>query len=289
MSLVEHETDLFRLVYLQDTPRASHWPYNAKRTAKFTEVPNRKIQSIIVHHSAGGFFSGIDAVEKLGAYFTAPPKTTVDGKVIGGGRGWPGIPYTFVIPALPDVADGKIVVYRVWPDSMRTWHTGGLFNSHGVAVCVAGHYASSADPIARQSARPRPDDAAVTALDLLTDYLSDRYRLQLRPGVLVAHREVGQTACPGDYLAGWVRQKRGELVAEPMGPEDRRPLETLNAVQLALLELGYDLGPTGADGAWGLRTARAIKLFQADAGLAADGICGVKTIAALRVALARAK
>lgn len=295
--LIEWESDLVRLVDLQGHRRSEHWPYNVRRTARFADVHNREIRTIAVHHSMGGSYPGLEAVEKIADYFLGAPKYKADehGQLVvdrdgrpvtvGGGKGWPGVGYTFVVPAIPDVVDGRLVVYRIWPDSMRTWHTGGLYNSHGVGICVGGHYASAADPVARQSARARPDDAAVAALDGLVDYLTARYRLQLRAGVLVAHREVAPTLCPGDFLADWVRAKRGELVADPRGAEDRRPLDTPLAVQQALVELGYDPGKT--DGAWGPKTARALKLFQAAEGLAADGRMGPRTERALRVALAR--
>ena len=51
--------------------------------------------------------------------------------------------------------------------------------------------------------------------------------------------------------------------------------------QEALLALGYDLAPYGADGKYGSMTIREVKKFQKASGLAADGICGPKTWAAL--------
>lgn len=124
----------------------------------------------------------------------------------------------------------------------------------------------------------------MTALGELVDYLANRYRLELRAGVLVAHREVATTLCPGDYIADWIRAKRGEEVAAPRGAEDRRVLDTARDVQLALAELGYR--PGELDGVWGPRTQRALKAFQASAGVAVDGLWGPKTERALRVALA---
>lgn len=47
--------------------------------------------------------------------------------------------------------------------------------------------------------------------------------------------------------------------------------------QRELLELGYDLGPAGADGIMGRLTKSAIVSFQRNAGLTADGIVGMKT------------
>lgn len=55
-------------------------------------------------------------------------------------------------------------------------------------------------------------------------------------------------------------------------------------MQEKLAELGYDLGICGIDGDFGTATEAAVKKFQRDHGLTADGICGPKTWAALNAA-----
>ena len=56
--------------------------------------------------------------------------------------------------------------------------------------------------------------------------------------------------------------------------------------QKELIWLGYDCGPTGADGIYGDKTAAAVKAFQkANPPLVADGICGPKTWEALHAAI----
>ena len=52
-----------------------------------------------------------------------------------------------------------------------------------------------------------------------------------------------------------------------------------------LIQLRYDLSPYGADGKYGNKTISAVKAFQRDHGLAADGICGPKTWEALDAAV----
>ena len=57
-------------------------------------------------------------------------------------------------------------------------------------------------------------------------------------------------------------------------------------MQTILAGLGYNLGICGIDGDYGTSTEAAVKAFQLDHGLDADGICGPKTWAALDAAQA---
>ena len=52
-------------------------------------------------------------------------------------------------------------------------------------------------------------------------------------------------------------------------------------LQNLLLERGYSVGPDGADGDFGRNTEAAVRAFQRDNGLAADGVAGPKTFEAL--------
>ena len=52
-------------------------------------------------------------------------------------------------------------------------------------------------------------------------------------------------------------------------------------LQNALIEAGYDVGKTGADGVFGNKTAAAVKQYQKDNGLAVDGIAGKNTLGKL--------
>lgn len=48
-------------------------------------------------------------------------------------------------------------------------------------------------------------------------------------------------------------------------------------MQTELIQRGYDCGTSGADGIYGSKTEQAVRAFQKDHGLTADGICGPKT------------
>jgi len=63
--------------------------------------------------------------------------------------------------------------------------------------------------------------------------------------------------------------------------------EDVRQLQSALIRLGYSCGAWGADGDFGDATELALKAFQRDHGLEADGVCGPKSCAALERALAR--
>jgi peptidoglycan hydrolase-like protein with peptidoglycan-binding domain len=60
--------------------------------------------------------------------------------------------------------------------------------------------------------------------------------------------------------------------------------EAVTGLQSQLYRLGYD--PGAQDGVFGRRTESAVKQFQRDKGLAADGIVGPQTWAALEAAIA---
>jgi hypothetical protein len=298
--MLEYEDDRIRIEHVE-SKRGANFPRTLSGGDRYVQVPNRPIHEVVYHHTAGGIYEGIEAVERIADYCTALPiyarnpdgsiqTYTVRGvtkrRVIGGGRGWPGVPYTFVIPGIPDTVAGKLVLYRIWDDSWRTFHTGGIHNSFGVGVVIGGWYASRHDAL-NQHAHPRPSEEAMICADALADYLMDRYRLKPGPETLLSHAELGKPACPGDFIENWVREKRGDQPLRQLvqAPEDSRPLETPRQVQEALVALGYD--PGKVDGLWGPRTANALRAFQTAERLKPDGLFGPITRQALRQALAR--
>ena len=82
------------------------------------------------------------------------------------------------------------------------------------------------------------------------------------------------------------------LYARGETPTESRPTirkgdkgETVKVCQELLEHLGYDLGKYGTDGDFGKDTEKAVKLFQKNQGLTADGIVGPATWAALETAI----
>ena len=61
--------------------------------------------------------------------------------------------------------------------------------------------------------------------------------------------------------------------------------DRVKQLQESLIELGYDVGPWGADSIFGDKTEEAVKKFQKDFSLTVDGIVGPATEAAIETAL----
>ena len=88
------------------------------------------------------------------------------------------------------------------------------------------------------------------------------------------------------------RRDGGEPVPDPDPiPEDEYPTirrgskgEAVTKAQRILQKCGYDLGSCGVDGDFGRATETAVKRFQVDHGLTADGVVGAATWAAMRAA-----
>lgn len=286
-STIEWESDTTRLIRYTTHKRGANFPLNYRRSAGYREEIGRKISRIILHQSAGNRRSGISAVDRMANWITRTPKFAKrNGKMrrVGGGRGFPAIPYTFIVPTIPDIVDGKSVVYRCWDDSWVTWHTRRA-NRIGVGVCFAGSFRtrhskkfSDGDPVNQQLAAGE---------DLIMNYLLPRYGLTTDD--LCGHFDFGKSNCPGDVLEAWVRHKRGERVDwfvdpnDPVPQLDMRPMRTRDQQILALTELGYGADEDLNDpDEWRF----ALESFQLDEGIVADSIWGPQSEKAMRIALA---
>lgn len=296
---VEWADDQVRLVRAEEVLRHPNFPRGHETVHGAYATVSRTPLAVLCHHSAGRPREGLDAVDALAKFSIADPKYKVgeNGAVVlnkrgkplwvGGGKGFPGLPYTFVVPGIPTVRDGRVTVYRVWDDQWWTWHTSRAVNKIGVSVCVSGWYASRHDALA-PNARERPDPLVMLSLErLVLKYLLPRYGLT--PDDLYGHFDFGKPACPGDFIEDWIRRSRGEpgiLAPSGDGKVDQRELRTVRQIQEALVVLGFDPGPV--DGIWGPLTANGLRAFQSSATITADGVWGPNSERALRSALALA-
>jgi len=299
----EWEGETVRLVKLAGLARHANFPRGLGRSA-YMHRPGRPVVGLVAHTTAGSRKNGLDAPIALAKWIIRPPvykrdaagnvvyRTLRSGKkkpkIIGGGRGWPGAPYTFLVPHIPETVDGLLEVYRLWDDEWHTWHTSKATNRDHVAVGFAGSFKTRHAP--NFSDRDPHPLALAAGTSLIVDYLLPRYNLTADE--IYGHFDHGKPTCPGDTLERWVRETRGEFVEEldeslvDTAPVHVGPLNTWKERQVALDLLGYDLGPAGVDGHFGLRTRRSVESLQANTGLIIDGIWGPRTERAVRVALA---
>jgi peptidoglycan hydrolase-like protein with peptidoglycan-binding domain len=108
------------------------------------------------------------------------------------------------------------------------------------------------------------------------------------------HKHWVATACPGTLDYATIINRANELLGANVPPlsgvngGSSSPLGwnasswTTGMIQAALMRLGYDLGPTGADDDYGLYTTKAVHKFEVDQGLTVDvGIAGTQVITRL--------
>ncbi len=281
----EWESETTRLVRYTTHERGLNFPLNYRRSAGYRRDPGRKISRVICHQSAGGRRDGISAVNHMANWIIRAPKfAEKNGKRrrVGGGRGFPGIPYSFMIPHRPDIVDGKSIVYRLWDDEWRTWHTRRA-NRDGVGVCFSGSFATRHS---KKFSDNHPTSQAMAAgEDLILNYLLPRYGLTADD--LTGHFDFGKSACPGDHIEAWIRRQRGERVDwyvdpnDPVPALDPRPLRTRDQQNSALSELGYEFDLAVCED-----RKYAIQAFQEDSGITDDGFWGPQTEQSMRIALA---
>ena len=104
--------------------------------------------------------------------------------------------------------------------------------------------------------------------------------------------------CSGEVKEGRITDRGWSHWAVPVGMEGDVPVPTtkptvrrgsagayVKELQEDLIKLGYDVGKTGADGKFGANTELAVKRFQANHQLTADGVCGPATWEAIEKAI----
>jgi hypothetical protein len=122
------------------------------------------------------------------------------------GRDWAGAPYHYWLAKEPD-RDGmdRLVVYRLQPDEVRCYHTGGPANTHGVGVCWQGNLSNTP-----------PSLAQVEMAEALVPWLCKRHRRMRGDRAVSFHSESkqfggsGKKSCPGPYVESWIRAWRGD-------------------------------------------------------------------------------
>jgi len=109
------------------------------------------------------------------------------------GQGWSGIGYHFIVRT-----DGTIERGR--PEDKVGAHAYG-FNRESIGINVAGTF-DEAEPTAEQ----------IEAISMLIGWLADKYDLPVTQDYVCGHRDLMETACPGDKLYALLGDIRGKAI-----------------------------------------------------------------------------
>lgn len=172
-------------------------------------------------------------------------------------NGWAGIGYHFFVRK-----DGS--VYRGRPENVVGAHAGGN-NYDSIGVCFEGNFMDE-----------MMGDVQRKAGQELVQYLKDKYGITK----VQKHCDVNATGCPGTHfpfaaVAGDAEDPEAAWETVPVAVRMLRAGMSgadVRTLQAALNANGYDCGST--DGIFGANTAAALKKFQTDWDLGADGIAG---------------
>lgn len=175
-------------------------------------------------------------------------------------NGWAGIGYHFFVRK-----DGSI--YRGRPENVAGAHAGSN-NYDSIGVCFEGNFMDEQMGAGQLAAGAE-----------LVAYLKKKYGITK----VQKHCDVNATGCPGTHFpfAAIVGESGESEAAWETVQVAARKLRSgmsgaaVRTLQAALNANGYDCGST--DGIFGANTAAALKQFQTDWDLGADGIAGKGT------------
>ena len=226
---------------------------------------NHKIDTITIHHMAGNL-----SVEGCGNLFKNPARQGSSNYGIG--------------------SDGRIGLYV--EEENRAWSSDSPANDHrAVTIEVANSGGAPGWAVSEK--------AYASLIDLCVDIcrrngISRLHFTGDKTGNLTMHKMFAATACPGPYLESRMGKIAEEvnkrLSGEKPGEKEKEGIivelkelargakgAQVKALQTLLIGYGYAMPRYGADGDFGAETESALKRYQADHNLDADGICGILT------------
>ena len=146
-----------------------------------------------------------------------------------------------------------------------TWHTPGQ-NTVGIGIMLVGNFNGPGHDLGTTG--PNPEQMA--SLEWLVEYLNKAFAFSNQE--LYGHYHFGKPACPGFALQEWIETRRSRI--EGVSGVDKVK-KTLPEIQKRLNALGYSCGEE--DGIMGVKTLAAIRAFQTDEKIKADGVVGPQT------------
>lgn len=150
--------------------------------------------------------------DKVIGYGAVPPRATANYQI---GNGYPGFAYTWQV-------DPSGALYQAWDTDLMTWHTGGprsdaypnigWHNVHSRGVLLTGF-----------GIEGEPTDAQIATVGKLA---RDYGKYLGRPLRIYAHKDLGNTDCPGNKSHLWIPQIWDAMkVRENMTDEQKAELQ----------------------------------------------------------------
>jgi hypothetical protein len=170
----------------------------------YAAIPNRQINKVIYHQTAGGYQPAFNQVVATGQFFVRDPKwkwndTKQKWLWTGEGRGWPGFAYTYFAPFKPLVHNDKLVVFQCNPLPLVTWHTGDGCNHDGVGLAFQGYFlepsAGVNQPLKGTDGQPSDEQ-----LQIADAFWLEYAQPILKASLLTGHYKHGKPSCPGQTL-----------------------------------------------------------------------------------------
>lgn len=186
----------------------SEW--GAKPPKSRRAMSPKQVSHFFLHHAAATYPSGKKAMQAIQRFHQDS-------------RGWADYAYNWGVDE-----EGNIWEGRGW--GAQGGHTRG-WNTKSVAVCYMG-----------DGSRP----VSKAALKAIMTVANEADRHFGRPLVRQAHRDVGSTACPGNWLYDWwqdASQRPSDAPSEEKTPVKRSPIPDLRAGWRAHLKRLRDRRP----------------------------------------------
>jgi len=189
-------------------------PNTGKRDVNgaYKKEPGRKIKTIVVHQTAGGYNTPEKQLLNTGSFFVRDPTWKWNAAKqtnlwTGEGRGWPGFAYTWFVPFGPDTHNDLWIIYQCNDLEMVTWHTGGGQNFAGGGLAFQGYFLS--DPGVTEPMKGQNGHPSEPQLNILPAFWYEYAIPNLGATELSGHWERGKITCPGDDLREKVQEIRG--------------------------------------------------------------------------------
>lgn len=216
---------------IEIVPREQWGARPARRTSRIP-LPSRELW---LHHTVGGYY-GPSGMRRLQAFHQDD-------------RNFRDVGYSLVV-------DGRsLTIYEGAGIGILGAHTKG-HNSIGHGIAVTGNF----------------NNVPVTAelVNLLAELVAHGHQRGWWPKQLTGgHRDVKATSCPGNHLYNAIPTIN--RIAETKEPDMDYPTDDIKTIQTRLQALGYDIGPSGADGILGPKTMGAYNAAMTDYELVKPG------------------